>query len=227
MEETEDIAQLSRLVEAILEDTRLLQADVIRRRDHVEAQRHAASSHEARIRGLEQELEAMSERVREDPLTGLLNRRGFDDALAVEEARATRSGKPYSLAILDVDHFKRLNDAHGHSVGDRALEHLAQVVRETLRPTDVVARYGGEEFIIVLPETLEDAAVETLVRVQRELTRRFFLSNNERVLITFSAGAAQCLPGETREELIDRADRALYVAKHAGRNRVEAASTLP
>jgi diguanylate cyclase len=111
-------------------------------------------------------------------------------------------------------------------VGDRALEHLAQVVRETLRPTDVVARYGGEEFIIVLPETLEEAAVETLVRVQRELTRRFFLSNNERVLITFSAGTAQCLPGETREDLIDRADRALYVAKHAGRNRVEAASAI-
>ena len=227
MEETDDLSQLSRVVEALLVDTRLLQADVIRQRDHVQAQRTTATSHESKIRDLENELEAMSERVREDPLTGLLNRRGFDEAIAVEEARATRSGRPYSLAILDVDHFKRLNDAHGHSVGDRALEHLAQVVRETLRPTDVVARYGGEEFVIVLPDTPEPEAAETLVRVQRELTRRLFLANNEHLLITFSAGVAELIGGESREDLIDRADRALYVAKHAGRNRVECAGTPP
>jgi diguanylate cyclase len=93
-------------------------------------------------------------------------------------------------------------------------------MRETVRPSDVVARFGGEEFVLLLPDTPMDEAEKVMVRVQRELTRRFFLHNNERVLITFSAGVAQRRPGESRDDHIARADAAMYEAKATGKNRV-------
>jgi diguanylate cyclase len=122
--------------------------------------------------------------------------------------------------VLDIDNFKNINDALGHKTGDLALVHLARVVRQALRPSDVIARYGGEEFVILLGDTTAADAVNVMMRVQRELTKRFFLHNNERVLITFSAGVAQRVTGESQEDLIERADRALYRAKEAGKNRV-------
>ena len=101
--------------------------------------------------------------------------------------------------------------------------HLARVVREAIRPSDVISRYGGEEFVILFPKTTQEAAVSIMQRVQRDLTRRFFLNKNERVLITFSAGVAQKAPGESQDDLVVRADAALYKAKKAGKNRVAAA----
>lgn len=224
---SDDIAQLRHAVGALVEDTRTMQADILRRRDHFKTAQRAASEQDKRIRELEGQLEHLSTAAREDPLTGLLNRRGFDDAFEVETAREERTGAAMCLALLDVDNFKRLNDLLGHQTGDRALEHLADVIRDALRPTDVVARYGGEEFVIVLPATGEDEAVAIVQRVQRELTRRFFLANNEKVLITFSAGVAGRGAGESRESLIERADKALYQAKALGRNRVQAAGPAP
>jgi diguanylate cyclase len=126
--------------------------------------------------------------------------------------------------VLDVDDFKSLNDRLGHQAGDLALVHLARIVRRSIRPTDVISRYGGEEFVILLPETPIADAVNVMARVQRELTKRIFLHNHERVLITFSAGVAERAFGESQEDLIARADKALYHAKDAGKNRVSAAS---
>ena len=134
------------------------------------------------------------------------------------------------LAILDIDNFKHLNDRLGHAAGDQALVHLSRVLRESIRPSDSIARWGGEEFVILLPETNLDGALKTMVRVQRALTRRYYLHNHERVLITFSAGVAQRRKGETQDEAITRADRALYKAKTAGRNCVagdDGANTPP
>jgi diguanylate cyclase len=98
--------------------------------------------------------------------------------------------------------------------------HLTRIVRESIRPSDIVARFGGEEFVILLPDAQIDEAVAIMQRVQRELTRRFFLHDRQRILITFSAGVVQRMPGELRDAMIGRADRALYAAKQAGRNRV-------
>jgi diguanylate cyclase len=131
-----------------------------------------------------------------------------------------RRGTPMCVALLDIDNFKRLNDTHGHHAGDAALMHLANVVRDTVRPHDVVSRYGGEEFVLVLPDTSIDAAKIVLTRLQRELTKRFFLHDNDRLLITFSAGVTACRAGEARETAIERADQAMYRAKHEGKNRV-------
>ena len=127
------------------------------------------------------------------------------------------------VALLDVDNFKMLNDTHGHAVGDHALKHLAEVVRATVRPTDTVARYGGEEFVVLLPNTAVNEACEVMTRVQRQLTRNFFLQDNARLLITFSAGVAQRIAGEPHGEALVRADQALYQAKGTGKNKVVAA----
>jgi diguanylate cyclase len=124
------------------------------------------------------------------------------------------------VALLDIDNFKKLNDSMGHDAGDEALIHLATVCRETLRPQDTVARYGGEEFIILLPETPLHEATVALTRLQRELTRKFFLHANEKILITFSAGVTQMLPNDNQSTVIKRADEAMYKAKQSGKNRV-------
>ena len=122
--------------------------------------------------------------------------------------------------MLDIDNFKKLNDTLGHATGDQALTHLATVARECMRPQDTLARYGGEEFVILLPDTPLDKGVEAMTRLQRELTKRFFMAGAEKVLITFSAGVAQLVSDESGAEAIKRADQAMYLAKRAGKNRV-------
>jgi len=124
------------------------------------------------------------------------------------------------VALLDIDNFKALNDSLGHAMGDSALTHLAQVARECMRPQDTLARYGGEEFVILLPDTAMEKGIEAMTRLQRELTKKFFMAGTEKVLITFSAGVAQVAPAEPGMDAIRRADQAMYLAKRAGKNRV-------
>ena len=126
----------------------------------------------------------------------------------------------WTVGLLDIDNFKKLNDQFGHAVGDAALVHLAQVTRDAIRPQDTLARYGGEEFVVLLPNTPLDDAVSAMVRVQRELTRRFFLNNNEKLLVTFSCGVAELNQEEMPYDALKRADEAMYLAKRAGKNRV-------
>jgi diguanylate cyclase len=185
--------------------------------------RDRASVAEREIARLREELASASDMVRIDPLTGALNRKGMDEALETEVARARRHGGGFCLALLDIDNFKKLNDSLGHAAGDAALVHLARVVQETIRPADTLARYGGEEFVVLLPDTLLEDAVTAMTRVQRELTRHFFLHNNEKVLITFSCGVAELGAGEEAAAALARADGAMYLAKRAGKNRVLAA----
>jgi len=220
IEAAADITQLSNVLSSLVADTRGAQAAMQATRDELIRARNDAQGHEERVRALEKELEEVARLVKEDTLTSTLNRRGLEEAYAVEEARTERSGASLAVALLDVDNFKQLNDKLGHQAGDEALKYLAQVLRQTIRPSDAVARYGGEEFVLLLPGTDEEEAVTVMTRVQRTLTRKFFLHNNERVLITFSAGVAVRKPGEAREALIARADSAMYEAKKSGKNRV-------
>lgn len=153
-----------------------------------------------------------------DGLTGLANRRAFDVRLRTELSRSRRSGVPTSLAVVDIDRFKALNDAHGHLVGDDVLREVAGQLRETCRDVDLVARYGGEEFAVVLPDTDPAGA-----RMAAERLRRSVAGGATPVAVTVSVGVATAEAGrlQSPEALLAAADRALYAAKQSGRNQVQ------
>ncbi len=216
-----DITELGDVVGGLSADIGGLRDALRSNHEELIAARTQAEQAEKRVQELQQELSLVSSLVREDQLTGALNRRGMDEAFERELARTTRLQAPLSIGMLDLDHFKKLNDSLGHQAGDEALRHLTRVVHGMLRPTDTLARYGGEEFLILLPNTDLDEAEHVLKRIQRELTRQFFMHGNERVLITFSAGVAALHPDESQAALVARADTAMYAAKKLGRNRVE------
>ncbi|MDR9836482.1 GGDEF domain-containing protein [Herbaspirillum huttiense] len=215
-----NIADLNSVLSEIMTETQKAQEEATRSRDAMVDARQEVEKAEERIQALEQQLQQMGELVREDQLTGSLNRRGMDESLDREIANALRRETPLCVALLDLDDFKRINDTHGHATGDEVLVHLVQVIRETLRKLDVIARFGGEEFVILMPETSPQDAVQIITRVQRELTKRIFMHESQRLLITFSAGVSVYHPGESQAELLKRTDVALYKAKNAGKNRI-------
>jgi diguanylate cyclase len=218
-----DIGDLSDVLDVVMQETRAVQLAAQRSRDELTEMRSRVQEAEQEVARLQSELTQTSEMVRHDPLTGALNRKGMDEAMEREVARMRRRDSPMCVAMLDIDNFKKINDTYGHDVGDQALVHLAQVVREALRPQDTLARFGGEEFVIILSDTRIDDGVHTMVRVQRELTRKFFLLRNEKLLITFSCGVAELAGEEQPASAMKRADDAMYLAKRAGKNRVVAA----
>jgi diguanylate cyclase len=218
--EANDIADLSEVLAEVMRETRVVQINAARSRDELSVMRGRVSEAEAEVTRLQSELAQASELVRHDALTGALNRKGMDEALESEVGRLRRQGGSLSLAMLDIDNFKKLNDSLGHAAGDAALVHLSAVAREAIRPQDTLARYGGEEFVVLLPNTPQEDAITAMVRVQRELTRRFFLNNNDKVLITFSCGVAEMKEEESPYDALKRADDAMYLAKRAGKNRV-------
>ena len=218
-----DISELTDVIADVLRDTRAVQESTQRSRGEIEDLREQANQANAEIARLQAELEQTSALIRHDPLTGVLNRKGLDEALSREAAFAQRRGTPLCLGLLDVDNFKQINDTHGHQTGDEALQHLTNVIRENVRPQDSVGRYGGEEFVVLLPDTDLDSATAALVRLQRALTKRFFLARQQKLLITFSAGVAELRAEEQPVDAIDRADKAMYLAKRSGKNRVIAA----
>ncbi|PSJ18395.1 GGDEF domain-containing protein [Nitrosomonas supralitoralis] len=217
---TDDIKELNQLLGLIMEETKQMQKNALTYRDDFLVSRAEASLAQSKIDQLETELIEMGEKVHEDHLTGILNRRGLDAAFTREVSRSMRHQSPLSYALLDIDNFKQLNDTHGHKVGDDALKYLVESVKDTTRPEDIVSRYGGEEFVILLPNTNLEEAVQILSRIRRNLTKKFFLHENKRLLITFSAGVAQLRSGESQESIFKRADEALYRAKKGGKNQI-------
>lgn len=220
IEQVARVEELAPLLKEVIDATRAMADETSEAREQLHTLEGRVLSTEAEIAQLHLELSSASAMARHDPLTDALNRKGLDEALTRELANMRRRGAKLSLALLDIDNFKKINDRLGHETGDAALLHLVKVVRACLRPQDSLARYGGEEFVILMPETVVDAAVMAMARLQRELTKNFFLANNEKILITFSAGVAQLMPGESGADVIKRADQAMYLAKRAGKNRV-------
>ncbi len=178
--------------------------------------------HHARLRD---ELVALANH---DALSGLLNHREFWSRLREEGERAARYKRPLCLLLLDIDHFKRINDTYGHSQGDLVIKFLGQLLQENCRASDVAARYGGEEFAVLLPELDQVGAAAVAERLRQALDRQAFLLKGNTVAVTVSIGVAT-LDGETGDAagLLEAADGALYAAKAAGRNRVEVAKREP
>ena len=220
IEQAKTLAEIAPVLKEVVSATRNMANQSKTSGEELQAMRDRALHTDAELIKLHQELDRVSTQARHDPLTGALNRKGLEEAVEREISSVRRKDTPLCMALLDIDNFKKLNDTMGHAAGDSALAHLARVARESMRPQDTLARYGGEEFVILLPDTPLDKGIEAMTRLQRELTKKFFLSGAEKVLITFSAGVAQLAPDETGSDAIRRADKAMYLAKRAGKNRV-------
>jgi diguanylate cyclase (GGDEF)-like protein len=161
-----------------------------------------------------------------DPLTGVFNRRTFLELSGKEEARARRRGSLTSVLMMDIDHFKRVNDTYGHPVGDLVIKSLAEAATKSLRPTDILARYGGEEFVVTLPETDPEVAHRVAERLRTTLEAQVVAADGVEVRFTVSIGIATFATGVPLTAAMEHADQALYRAKQSGRNRVEAGETM-
>jgi len=179
-------------------------------RGHLKAQKAELADALARIQ----------EMATRDDLTLLTNRRHMNELLAYEKQRHDRKGHTLCLAVLDIDWFKRVNDTHGHAVGDQVLRGFAQEALSAVRSTDVLARWGGEEFLLMLPDTELLAASHVLGRLHAKVSALRLAAGRTTLQVTFSAGLTASRPGESVDGAIERADRAMYAAKAAGRNRI-------
>jgi len=191
------------------------QAKLVRRFDKIVA---LSDSYQLQLREFNLRLELMAHT---DPLTGVNNRGYFMELLNVELSRAIRHQRVLSVLLLDLDHFKSVNDTHGHAAGDEALRSVTRVIQASgLRKTDFFGRIGGEEFAIVLPETGLKSAAEVAERVRANLENAEIPVPGARLRVTASIGVSQCQAGDTEDSLLQRADHAMYLAKNGGRNRV-------
>ncbi|WP_313024043.1 diguanylate cyclase [Pseudomonas lopnurensis] len=178
---------------------------------------------EQAARSLRGNLEEQRQKALQDTLTGLPNRAAWNERLDLEFARWQRHGGDLLLAVLDVDHFKRVNDGYGHLAGDRVLKIIGGELRKRLRKTDFIARFGGEEFVLLLPGTTAEAGQQLLEVLRQSIEACPFHFKGERVQVTLSAGLSVFAVGDTPERAFERADHALYRAKDVGRNRIATA----
>lgn len=211
---------MQKLVEAMLVDVAQIGQSI----GKLNTQIDTSQSHVALLTA---ELERMKAESLIDPLSQVNNRRSFDRALRDFTEECKRDGKPLSFIMLDIDHFKKVNDTYGHLFGDRVITMVATAIKSNVKGRDLVARYGGEEYAVLLPDTPAAGAKAAAEQIRHAVERaRIKRLNSDEVIgsITLSAGVTEYLPGESIESLIERADQALYESKQSGRNRVTVAS---
>lgn len=172
-------------------------------------------------------LDLLQEVASRDELTRLVNRRHMQQRIEQEALLQLRSSEPFCLALIDLDHFKRVNDQHGHAVGDQVLKEFAEAAQLALRKTDILARWGGEEFLLLLPNERLDSAQAALARIADCLRVHQHSPGASGLPVTFSAGLTDHPTGEALRETLERADQALYCAKDQGRNRTVTRTALP
>jgi diguanylate cyclase len=175
------------------------------------------------LKQLQKELEKSQAEAQTDSLTQLINRRGLEKKLELERIRAKQNDSPFSIILVDIDHFKRVNDTFGHLVGDSLLRGIANMLKSHLRRNDIAARYGGDEFLIILPETGLDGAMAVGRKIKNTLSKKEWKlkETGERMgRISVSMGIALYRFNEPEHELFERADKALYLAKQNGRDQI-------
>lgn len=189
-------------------------------RERTAALEQAAEERERLLVELRGKGRLLERQSREDALTGLANRRHFDERIGVEIERAQRYRHPLSLALIDLDHFKRINDNGGHALGDAVLVRIAGMLTEHFRASDLIARIGGEEFAVLFPETPVAGALNSVELLRQRMAASAHADLAPGLRLSFSAGVSEWQPGEHRDVLMRRADACLYAAKHGGRDRV-------
>lgn len=186
--------------------------------DVIERMTHRLKDLEQQATDLREDLEVQHARVLLDPLTGILNRTGYDEIVTKHFARWKRYGGALSLVVIDLDLFKEINDRYGHSAGDKVLATVASKLKDMVRESDVLCRYGGEEFVLLLPETSRSDAHTMLEKLRSHIADCPFRYKDTPVCVTMSSGVAQFHGSDTVEDVFERADQAMYRAKEAGRN---------
>ena len=215
MADVKNIDEIRFIVSSLIKET----SETIKSnsKTHEELQKTAKELEDVRKNLHEVQMEA-----RTDSLTGLNNRLAFDEKVKEEMERFKRYKIPCSIAMIDIDHFKNLNDTYGHTIGDKALVHVSKELVKNLRKIDFAARYGGEEFAIILPSTaIKDAAI-VIEKIRQEIFDTDFLIKDKSVEITVSGGVKEFCDEDTIAHVIEKADQALYLAKNSGRNQVKA-----
>ncbi len=197
----------------VISATQRLLAANVQLRDELQAAR-------TEIESKQRELESSFSEARTDTLTGLRNRRAFDEELNRFFAQRQRQGIGFSLLLIDVDHFKDVNDQFGHQAGDATLRQVAALLAKTMRAMDIVCRYGGEEFAVICPGTSLSEARTAAHRAREAIANTPVVWNNSPLRVTTSSGVAEVAAAEIADALIARTDQALYAAKQAGRNSV-------
>lgn len=213
LEQAEERQEISNLLKIVLATAHVIQRSVDDA--HVEI-----SQTRREFEAMRAELEEAKRQVMLDPLTGARNRFGMESSLGQEVARARRAASKLTVAMLDLDHFKRVNDVYGHDAGDQALVYFAQLTGSVLRESDTLYRCGGEEFLVTLPETDLHGATFMLGRLRRMLTKSPLSYQSKIVKLTFSGGVAGLTAEDTGQSLMARADQMLYQAKQQGRDRI-------
>ena len=214
------IEDIHKTLDVVLKETKNIEIKSKAKKEELQTIKNDAEAAQNEIKRLKKELEKSTELIRVDSLTGVLNRKGMNEALEKAEAIMRRTQKSFCVSLIDIDNFKKLNDSLGHHAGDKALIHLAETVKSSLRPQDTLARYGGEEFVVILSDTEIENAVNVMSRVQRELAKNTFIHEEHKLTITFSCGVAQVKEGMNAQEALIKADQAMYTAKQTGKNRV-------
>lgn len=221
IENAESLEDLGRIVSVIVNDTKMM----MKKNHDLEFQLTSSST---QVAELKKNLDNVKKEAMTDGLTGLANRKAFDKQIRDWIEDTSLSGGALCLLMMDIDHFKKFNDTHGHQVGDQVLRLVARVLTDGVKGRDMAARYGGEEFAIILPETPLTAALKVADALRKSVECKELVnkvSNENLGQITLSVGVAQYIVGESVADFIDRADAALYQAKKNGRNRVETAAS--
>ncbi len=211
-----DKSEILRLLAAVVSQASGIQSTV-------EASHHDLVETRQALVAMQEELAETRQLLNEDALTGALNRRGLDQTLVREIARAQRNGGKLTLAMADLDHFKSINDEYGHEAGDQMLVHFTMLMKSVMRKSDALVRFGGEEFTLILPETDSRGAIFVLGRLQQLMASTPLVYEGRRIQATFSAGVATLRADENGHALLRRADEALYGAKDSGRNIIRVA----
>ncbi len=220
--DTEDTSAIRTMVDTLADATRRVQAE----NQTLESQLADTTAEVGRLRA---NLESLRREAMTDGLTNLANRKAFDEALAAACAQADAKGHPLTLAVLDIDHFKKFNDTWGHQTGDQVIRYVASVIARNGPTPRTAARYGGEEFALIFPGEPTGAAMQVLESIRVEFSSRVLKrrSTDENLgAVTLSAGVAQRKPKEDPVSLIERADGALYASKNNGRNRTTSADEV-
>lgn len=216
---TQDVDEIIGILDTVLSETRNL-----RNNDEITSAQEQILYAEQKIESLRHELELIRELVYTDQATGLFNQRGLDELFTREAARADRNKGSLCTILIDLDNFKDINEIYGYPFGDNTLVHFAKLIKNTLRPSDVVARYGGEEFVILLPDTHINDAIHVIQRLQCTIAASPMLNtDNQPVSLTFSGGMVLRQTNEPQHSVIRRANEALSRAKNTGKARIEIA----